>query len=112
MQVNDFKAIKNMSCLEKNLAYIRSEYKKFRDMEMPELTEELFNYFYATGQRQEYEQKYFVRRGALLMSAMMCFIYGEDEHFETLLRIINDICAEKTWAFPAHMSEGTLHPNV
>ena len=40
MQVNDFKAIKNMSCLEKNLAYIRSEYKKFRDMEMPELTEE------------------------------------------------------------------------
>ena len=44
MQVNDFKAIKNMSCLEKNLAYIRSEYKKFRDMEMPELTEELFNY--------------------------------------------------------------------
>ena len=110
MQVNDFKAIKNMSCLEKNLAYIRSEYKKFRDMEMPELTEELFNYFYATGQRQEYEQKYFVRRGALLMSAMMCFIYGEDEHFETLLRIINDICAEKTWAFPAHMSEGTLHP--
>ena len=108
--MNRFKDMKNMPCFKENLAYIRSEYEKFRDMEMSELTEELFNYFYKTGQRQEYEQKYFVRRGALLMSAMMCFVYGESEHFDTLYRIIDIICDETTWAFPAHMSEGTERP--
>lgn len=108
--MNSFKDIKNMPCFNANLAYIRSEYEKFRDMQLPELTDDLFNYFYKTGQRQEYEQKYFMRRGALLMSAIMCFVYGEPEHFQTLIRVINTICDEKTWAFPAHMDEGIPHP--
>lgn len=108
--MNDFKAMKHMPCMQENLVYIKTEYEKFRDMEMPSLTEELFNYFYATGQRQEYERKYFVRRGALLMSAMMCFIYCADEHFETLFRIIDIILDEKTWAFPAHMDADEKRP--
>ena len=108
--MNDFNELRRIPCLRKNIARIESEYEKFRDAEIPELTEELFNSFYATGLRLEYESKYFIRRGALLTSAMMCLIYGKDEHFEALFRMIELILSEKTWALPAHVPEGAPQP--
>ncbi len=106
----DFKDLKNKPYINNNLKQIREEYKKFRDMSLPELEDALFDSFYITGQRIEYEKRYFARRGALLMSAVMSLVYGETEHIEALKKNLNAICEEKTWALPAHTPKGETHP--
>lgn len=107
----DFTDIKNKPYFRDQLERIKTEYKRLRDAEKPELTRELFDYFYETGSRKEYEAEYFKRRGALLMSALMSFIYGGEEHIKTLTETIELICDEFTWALPAHMSKDNPHPD-
>lgn len=107
----DFTDIKNKPYFKNQLEQLKAEYKRLRDAEKPELTRELFDYFYETGSRKEYEAEYFKRRGALLMSALMSFIYGGGDYIKTLSETIELICDEFTWALPAHMSKDNPRPD-
>lgn len=61
--------------------------------------------FFKTGNRLEFEYKYFERRKYLTALAMMAYIENNDEYHTALDRIINLICSEYSWALPAHLPE-------
>ena len=102
----DFEKIKEMPCFEKRLDSLKKEYGKKE--KLPKLTRELFDSFYETGSRSEYEEPYFKRRSALLNAALVCFIYKDG--IDYLSEVMEDICSEFTWALPAHMAKENPHP--
>lgn len=104
----NFQKIKAMPCFEKRLQKLKSEYASEYGKKLPRLTREVFDIFYETGSRKEYEELYFKRRGVLLNAALMSFIYGEG--IDYLSDIISDICEEFTWALPAHMEKSNPKP--
>ncbi|MCR4922491.1 MAG: hypothetical protein K5931_00570 [Lachnospiraceae bacterium] len=67
---------------------------------LPKLTEDLFEEYFISGKRLNYEDVYFSRRKFLSVFA----IVGENSaDYQKLDSIILDICSEKTWALPAHV---------
>ena len=107
--MNRFEKIKN----DKYFEYIINELKKkyedliFLDIE---LTDELFNVFYKTGSRLEYENIYFRKRSLLTASSILYFIYGKKEYYDAMINVILSICGEKTWALPAHVPYDSEEP--
>lgn len=106
--MNDLRNIKNLPHLRGILLTIKEEYHKLKKSDIPKLTDELYNIFYTTGSRQEYERVYFLRRGRLLTTAVMSLC--DDKYFDELLSVISDICEEKTWALPPHVSRDNKNP--
>lgn len=104
----DFEKAKEMPCFKDRLVRLRREYDKQRRERLPQLTRELFDYFYETGSRKEYEEQYFKRRSALLNAAFVSLIYGEG--IDYLAGVTEEICTEFTWALPAHMAKETQNP--
>ncbi len=89
---------------------IRTEYSEKCRYELPELTRRVFDIFYETGSRKEYEELYFSRRRALLICTLMCLIFDNDEYIKTLETVISSICDEFTWALPAHTDKDAPNP--
>ena len=102
----NFEKIKEMPCFEKRLDSLKKEYGKKE--KLPKLTRELFDSFYETGSRSEYEEPYFKRRSTLLNAALVYFIYKDG--IDYLSEVMEDICSEFTWALPAHMAKENPHP--
>lgn len=62
-----------------------------------------FMYYYTTGSRKEYEDKYFAKRSQLGEALMLYLLYEEEEYMEALCEAIWSICNELTWVLPAHL---------
>ena len=59
--------------------------------------------FVKTGNRNTFEEKYFLRRNQLSIYAILSMIYPEkEEYIEKLQDIICEICNEYSWQVPAH----------
>ena len=80
---------------EKYLEYIREE--------IPLLTYKDFMYFYETGSRVEFEDKYFSRRERLNCAYLLYLIYGDEKYIDEISGCIWAICTEISWALPAHL---------
>ena len=94
--------------LEQKLAYFRSEVEKageeLRDVPLPELTEEAFGLFETNGNRLIYENLYFPRRKQLAVFGLLSIWYGREADVRKLEAILREICRERCWALPAHVS--------
>ncbi|PXV85060.1 heparinase II/III-like protein [Lachnotalea glycerini] len=81
-----------------------------RNKRLPRLSKELFAIYEETGSRTEYEKVYFERRKFLCIFAMLGILYKRKEDMDKLEYIIEEICAEETWALPAHVDrKGNLN---
>lgn len=89
---------------------LRALYECFENFEGYELNRESFDEFSKNGNRLNYENEYFARRGCLTSRAMMQLIYGG--HKNELEKIINAICDEFTWALPAHVGDSKTPETV
>ncbi|WP_412538793.1 heparinase II/III family protein [Longispora sp. K20-0274] len=58
------------------------------------------------GDRETYESLYFARRGLLNARLATAALTGGDTELGALADILWDVCAEYTWALPAHESHG------
>lgn len=105
-----FKRIKNTPCFSAALEGLKKKYTKLTAAGLVQITDELFNIFYKTGSRTEYENVYFTRRGILTVSSLLYFIYNDEKYYNTMLEIMQSICDEKTWALPAHVPEDCESP--
>lgn len=77
--------------------------KSLKDI-MPVPKKELFELFFKTGNRIEYEKVYFERRRLLTLYAIASERFEDKRYLLKLEEVINDICNEECWALPAHVS--------
>ncbi len=86
------------------------EKKKLDGENMPRITDELFQEYFRTGNRLNYENVYFGRRKFLTVYGIWCrFAKNRKEQvspndIERLRNIIKEIGEEKTWALPPHVN--------
>lgn len=71
---------------------------------LTELSYSAFSRYERDGNRTEYEQLYFDRRGRLTVLALSVWLYHRQEQLEALEEVLWAICNEFTWALPAHLS--------
>lgn len=83
---------------------IRAEATRLRREPMPVLTETLFSLYEITGNRLQYEEKYFLRRKYLLVFGMASVLWHRKEDILMLEEVIQGICSEVCWALPAHVN--------
>lgn len=104
-----FLNVRDKECFKALISELKDKYESFASSDT-ELTDKLFDIFYKTGSRIEYENVYFRKRGILTTSSILYFIYREKEYYNTMIDIMRSICEEKTWALPAHIPEDTEKP--
>ena len=64
-----------------------------------------FKLFYTEGDRRNYQDMYFAKRGRLNVFTMASLLYERREDIEALEDIIWAICDEYTWVLPAHSKD-------
>lgn len=74
---------------------------------LPRLPYHLYRTYQHTGDRQQYENRYFRRRRLLNSAAIMAIIEPTPQTLERLSDILWEICDEYTWALPAHVRFNT-----
>ena len=88
---------------ESYIRELRKEYEQLKNADIPALTKDDFDGYALTGRRVGYEKKYFLRRAMLRDFALITWL-GESGAAKKLEEIITAVCAEKTWALPAHVN--------
>ncbi|MEX1028515.1 MAG: heparinase II/III family protein [Paenibacillaceae bacterium] len=103
-------AINSNELLQPLLQEILHEAELARDNPLGILSYSLFCQFELNGDREQYQQVYFARRGRLAACAISALIDDNPQHIELLQETIWDICNEYTWCLPAHL-EGSPVPS-
>ncbi|TYP73070.1 hypothetical protein [Paenibacillus methanolicus] len=89
------------------------EGSRLADRPIPELTQELYGLFEATGNRLAYEGVYFERRRRLTTFALLHLLFpGEPPYARRLEETIESILAETTWCLPAHMKDESVDRGI
>lgn len=99
-----------MGIYEEKKTELASLCDKFGDFDGYRQNLERFNEFFENGNRLNYENEYFARRGCLMACAADAIINKNGGANEELYKIINAVCAEFTWALPAHLDRDTKEP--
>nr|MCR5754880.1 heparinase [Acetatifactor sp.] len=86
---------------------IRSDAEELLDMQMPEVSEELFAIFEKTGSRIEYEEVYCERRKFLSVFGCMTILDSAEKYRRKLEAVIRNVCEEECWALPAHVNRAS-----
>ncbi|GGO01241.1 heparinase II/III domain-containing protein [Saccharibacillus kuerlensis] len=94
------------------LGEIRREAEAGLDDPLPELDFALFQTFHEQGTRLEYERPYFNRRARLLALTLALLIDEDEKYIVPLERTVWDICAEFSWAIPAHLPYADAHADT
>jgi len=100
--------IKSSRLLAPLLDRIRKEADTFLQKEISVLPFSLFKLFDTTGNRIEYEGRYFDRRKRLLVLALAYWLWEDPQHISALEDTIWEICNEYSWCLPAHMEGASL----
>ena len=77
--------------------------KSIREKDFPSMPFSLFRLFDETGDREKYQEKYFLRRKIANTYALLYLIYGKEEYLLRLEDCLWEICGEYTWCLPAHL---------
>ena len=83
---------------------IESDYERFREFDGYNLSPEDYNEYDRTGNRLNFESKYFAKRQCLTARAMHTYL-NESKPDADLIRIIESICDEYSWVLPGHKAE-------
>ncbi len=75
----------------------------FAGTPIPKLLPEDFALFEQTGDRHKYEEKYFARRKRLVAFLLRAWLYGKADDITELIKILEAVTEEGTWALPAHV---------
>ncbi|MGL4738052.1 MAG: heparinase II/III domain-containing protein [Cellulosilyticaceae bacterium] len=90
--------------------YIQEQFKQLeaaaeQDGGIPELSYEKFKLYWATGDREIYQEVYYEKRKQLLMYSLLLWRSPDHPRYkETLENILWSICSEPMWALPAHFT--------
>jgi hypothetical protein len=80
---------------------------------LPELPYRLFRTYVHSGDRSQYERRYFDRRRRLNSAAVVALIDGGEDNLLRLSDVLWRICDEHSWAVPAHHRfNTTLGPDL
>ncbi len=75
----------------------------YEDHPLPALKFSEYSMFFDTGNREIYEEQYFIRRRALNTCALLAILYPDEPKYLTRLEdVIYAICTDYTWCLPAH----------
>lgn len=80
-------------------------HKRAEELEKKEITVlpySLFNQYWQTGDRKEFQREYFARRERLLVFSLMQWATPCEKYLSQLEDIIWAICEEQSWCIPAH----------
>jgi hypothetical protein len=70
-------------------------------LDIPQTTYTLYRQFARTGERANYEERYFAKR-SLLTRAVVEMILGNESMLDTVHDLLWSICEETSWVLPAH----------
>jgi Heparinase II/III-like protein len=76
--------------------------EKLLDEPLPEQPDDLFLDFSRTGNRRRWEQVAFQRRGRVSALALAECLENSGRFLPALEQVVETLCAERTWVFPAH----------
>ncbi len=80
--------------------------EKYLHEEIPPLPFSVFELYWKTGDRQDFQVLYFERRGRLLVFSLLAWMHPENAAYrDALTEIIWAICAEPFWSLPAHFMD-------
>lgn len=89
---------------------LRRQGKEWLTQPIPELSYWLFAEYWRSGDRIEFEEAYFARRGRLLTYALLCRLEPDPHWLPALQNILWAICAEPFWCLPAHFLDENDQP--
>ncbi len=98
--------ILSLAFYEKMLAELLEFEETIREKDFPSLSFSLFKLFEETGDREKYQEKYFLRRKITNTYALLYLFFGKKEYLSRLEDCLWEICGEYTWCLPAHLGSG------
>ncbi len=72
---------------------------------IPQTTYSLYRQFEHTGEREGYQQPYYIKR-SLLSRAVLEMIMGDESRRDVVSDLLWSICEETSWVLPAHEEQG------
>lgn len=99
-----------MKIYEEKLKELEALRNKFKNFAGYKLNRNKFDEFYINGNRLNYENEYFSRRGCLIARAADAIVNRGGNSDAELAEIIDAVCDEFTWALPAHIKRDTKKP--
>ena len=75
--------------------------------EIPELTPELWRLYFETGDRQTFEDLYFIRRNMLLYLTLAEAWERKGKYLAKVREVLDAILAEPVWLIPAHLEQNS-----
>jgi hypothetical protein len=91
------------SFYQEEIQKIREDAKQMITSSLDEIPYSIYRLFFTTGDRKEYQSKYFARRQRLNVYAFMSLFFREEKYIQALEDVIWAICNEYTWELPAHV---------
>lgn len=95
--------IKNNPFFSEFFNKINSIIEENKENPCPDLLYSTYRLFEVNGDRQKFETPYYKRRRVLTAYAIRYIFYRDPEDLVMLQDVIWEICAEFSWAFPAHL---------
>lgn len=99
---NQISLVKSSEYFSRYIKDIKAGYEETKGKDVPELSYSTFKLFWETGDRSEYEKRYFQPRYRLNRALILYLLYEEDEYMDEICNMIWQICSEVSWALPAH----------
>ena len=84
------------------LSQLDSEYARYKDEPIKELSFSSFMEYFRSGNRLLYENEYFHRRTLLRDFALKAWL-GDESALGRLENVMGAVCEERTWVIPAHL---------
>ena len=84
--------------------YLLKKWEGYRDCVIPALKYSDFRMFFDSGERDTYEDSYYLRRRILIVASLLAVIYPDEPAYLTRLEdVIFAVGSEYSWCLPAHM---------
>ena len=89
--------------------YLLSEWKNYADCVIPALKFSDYRRFFDSGERDTYENSYYLRRQIMIVSSFLAAIYPDVPEYLTRLEdAIFAVASEYSWCLPAHAASVTV----
>ena len=87
--------------------YLLEKWEGYRDCVIPALKFSDYRKFFDSGERDSYEDSYYLRRRILIVASLLAVIYPDEPDYLTRLEdVIFAVSSEYSWCLPAHAVNG------
>ncbi len=92
--------------IARQIKLLQQQAEQYGKSSPPGLPYHKFKLYWETGDREQFQQLYFEKRGRLLTFSLLSFLYPNNTDYLTRLEdTIWDICGEPFWCVPAHFMD-------